>query len=225
MSSKEFAFYFEQYARELLARREAGLSAVVYGQYADLGQDLTGLMSFDRENLKIDLDRIQRANSGAPPRIVTLVNSSVGGGEHWDYQLEAPGGDWTSKFGPDLDLPGEGSPWLPGAGSFGEPSSSVQGVSTPWETSDIWLKCDFRWNRSIDGELLVPMRLIGEVKIWLNGSLLYENSGEHRELRYTLTGQRAEALLRQGINRLAIHCQRTAPEQLVDVGLQIIHQP
>jgi hypothetical protein len=61
----------EQYV-SLLAQlwklhREVGLDAGVYTQTTDVETECNGLLTYDREILKVDAEKVRAANLGSPP--------------------------------------------------------------------------------------------------------------------------------------------------------------
>ena len=96
-----------------------GLSAAVYTQTTDVEIEVNGLMTYDREVNKVDVDRAAEAARKLylpPPKVQTLVPTSERQPQTWKYTCRQPADDW---FQPDFaderlgDRPG----WLRHAGN------------------------------------------------------------------------------------------------------------
>src|ERR1041385_5493429 len=67
---------------------EPGCSAAVYTQTTDVEVEVNGLMTYDREIIKMDPERVRAANLalfGPPPSFQTLVPTSEKQGLAWSY--------------------------------------------------------------------------------------------------------------------------------------------
>ncbi|NLX23669.1 MAG: beta-galactosidase [Phycisphaerae bacterium] len=61
-SEKEVTDQYAQYAGELMKLIKAGISGAVYTQITDVEIEVNGLLTYDREKFKVDVDRIRQAN-------------------------------------------------------------------------------------------------------------------------------------------------------------------
>ncbi|MDB5351801.1 MAG: beta-galactosidase/beta-glucuronidase [Planctomycetota bacterium] len=92
-----------------------GLNAAVYTQITDVETEANGLLTYDREVVKVDLDRVNAVNRGNFSRVpVTRVvePTSMEKGLLWNYTFDKPSKTW---FAPDFDA----SSWKEGPGVFG----------------------------------------------------------------------------------------------------------
>src|SRR5262249_34487294 len=95
--------------------KENGLSVAVYTQLTDVETEANGLLTSDREVLKVDLQRVAGANRGdfsRAPTTAVVVPTSQARGLSWRYTLEEPGAGW---FKPDF----KDNEWKEGPGGFG----------------------------------------------------------------------------------------------------------
>lgn len=72
---------------------EKGLSAAVYTQTTDVEVEVNGLMTYDRELVKMDLKKVANANHAkvpARPRVTDVVPSAQTKGVTWRYTIEKP---------------------------------------------------------------------------------------------------------------------------------------
>ena len=107
-----------------------GLAAAVYTQTTDVEGEINGLMTYDRELVKIGLDVLATINNkvyGAPLQMQVLVPTSEEEGQPWRYTVTDPGKGWRSS---DFD----DSSWKEGLGVLGTkgtPSANIRTVWTP----------------------------------------------------------------------------------------------
>jgi hypothetical protein len=195
---------------------EHGLCAGVYTQTTDVEGEVNGLLTYDREILKMDEKRVRDANLGKGPRldVVPFVKTAQEEPADWKYTTTKPSGndDWAK---PDYD----DSSWKTGKSGFGTKDTPGAFVNTKWDTGDIWLR----------REIEIPAEVIDDVdfvwfhdeaiQVYVNG-VLAARSGQHTtgyvEQRMKDEGR---AALKPGKNTIAIHCKQTTGGQYVDLGL------
>jgi len=61
-SKEEVTQKYLEYAEELIKLIQAGFSGAVYTQTTDVEIEVNGLMTYDRKQSKVDVDRIREAN-------------------------------------------------------------------------------------------------------------------------------------------------------------------
>jgi hypothetical protein len=201
-----------------------GLSAAVYTQTTDVETECNGFLTYDREIVKPQAEKIAAANRGEIARIEIdeVVPTSRKEGVEWRFTTTAPDPRWT---GPDFD----DSAWKRGPGGFGTRGTPGSVVRTEWATSDIWLRRTFELpERELGkggggergaGDLVFFVHHDEDVEIYLNGVLAARSSGfltEYEELPLSKEGR---AALRKGKNVLAVHCRQTQGGQYVDLGI------
>ena len=80
-----------------------GLSGAVYTQITEIENELNGLMTYDRELLKMDARQITAVNLelyDPPPVVKTILATSQQTPQIWRYTTTKPGKDWHK---PDFD--------------------------------------------------------------------------------------------------------------------------
>src|SRR5262249_23583613 len=80
-----------------------GLSAAIYTQITDVETEANGLLTYDRDVIKVDLERAAAANKGdfsRVPEIEEVVLTSQAKGQTWRYTFTKPDADW---FKADFD--------------------------------------------------------------------------------------------------------------------------
>ncbi len=81
-------------------KENAGLCAAVYTQITDVETECNGLITYNREVVKVDVARTRAANTGQGPRATTLVATSQREPAVWHYTIEKPADGWMK---PDFD--------------------------------------------------------------------------------------------------------------------------
>ena len=199
---------------------EPGMSAAVYTQTTDVETEVNGLLTYDRQVIKIPTERLAAAHQRlylAPPRLVTIVPASNETAHDWRYTTSKPGSDWRKS---DFD----DSQWKQAPAGFGSKGTPGAQVRTEWNTPDIWLRRTFTVPPSAAGESLPgdPNLLVHhdeDAEIYINGVLAAKLSGYTTGYSAFAMREEARAALREGSNVLAVHCHQTGGGQYIDVGL------
>ena len=218
--TEEAAHLNKTYLRSIRALRpmiDMGLSAAVYTQITDIENELNGLMTYDRELLKMDARQITAANLALydpPPVVKTVLATSQQTPHTWRYTTETPDKGW---YRPDYD----DTAWKAGTAGFGQYDTPTNIVPprTKWTSDDIWIR---RWFDLSDTKLVSPHFLIHhdeDTEIYINGQLAVKLP--HHNPFYTLVPLNEEAvrLLKTKANCMAVHCLNTSGPQYIDVGI------
>ncbi len=129
----------------------------------------------------------------------------------WRYTTDKPPKDWSRASFDD-------SKWKAGPTGFGH-RPTVQGVvRTPWKTSDIYLRRTFRLE-SIPEELLLTIYYDDTVAVYVNGVLALKSDKRKSVYTPTRIGKEARAVLKKGVNVLAVHCGNADGRQYIDLGI------
>ncbi len=214
---------YDQFINDLVwLKSSQGLSAAVYTEITDVENEGNGLLTYDRV-MKTDLNRIQASNHKAITgslTLTTVVPASIEAGIHWKYTTSAPATNW---FAGKVDDAG----WASGPAAFG-----LEG-RTSWQSSDIWLRRTFDLGpltRQELDQLVLYVSHHGDCEIYLNGVLagtLSNQNVQSAPLPYVmqpLTEAGKNALVQNGPNVLAVHCQKGKKgegigSQFIDLGL------
>jgi hypothetical protein len=195
-----------------------GLSAAVYTQTSDVEIEVHGLMTYDRQVVKMDLDRIAAAAKklyGPPPTVATLVPTSEDAPQEWRYTLDKPADDWTK---PEFDAP----QWKRGPGGFGSQGTPGAHIGTPWQSPDIWLRRTFTLKDSPHGEVFLRVHHDDDAEVYVNGERAAALPRHRRAYGLVPLDPSAAKHLREGENTLAVHCHQNAGGQFIDVGLAAV---
>jgi hypothetical protein len=208
----------ENYRRLMVQLRPLvgkGLSAAVYTQTTDVEVEVNGLMTYDREVLKLDpkvTAKWHKALYGPPPTERVLLETSEKEGQKWRYTIEKPAAGWEK---PDFDATG----WKEGEGGFGTAMTPGSHVRTEWNTADIWLRCEAELKEIPTGEVMLRIHHDEDAEVFINGVLAGKTTGyitDYTILPLTAEGRKA---LKSGKNTIAVHCHQTTGGQYIDVGI------
>ncbi|TWT76823.1 Beta-galactosidase [Posidoniimonas polymericola] len=217
---EELNTQYQQLIDNLWVLKAGGLAAAIYTQTTDVEGEINGLMTYDREVLKINPELAAPLNTRlyAPaPKLTTIVATSKdpeGHGELWRYTTDAPGSDnWTDPAYDD-------SSWKSGRAGFGAPNTPGAVVRTEWTTSDIWLRREIELSpAALTGHLYLFGHHDEDADVYCNGQKIATLSGYTEGYRVIVIPSEARELLRPGPATLAIHCRQFTGGQYIDMGL------
>ncbi len=199
--------------RPLIGR---GLSAAVYTQTTDVEIEVNGLMTYDREVVKMDAARIKEAAEklySPPPKVVVVVPTSEKSAQTWRYTTTKPDAGWSE---PGFDDGG----WKSGPAGFGTEGTPGAVVRTKWTTSDIWLRRTFDLESPPkDGQLALNIHHDDDAEVYLNGTEAKSLKRHSNGYQLVILNEDAKRLLKPGSNTLAVHCHQIGGGQYIDVGL------
>lgn len=214
---EQLARDYESLIADLRALIGQGLAAAVYTQTTDVEGEVNGLMTYDREVVKIPLERMNAINRTAyepPPKVREVAASSQRVGQRWSYTFTQPDGQWVRS---DFDV----SNWKQGPGGFGTAQTPGAVVGTEWSGSDIWIRREFGLTSQdlADGNPMLNIHHDEDAEVFVNGVLAATLKGYTTGYRLVPLGEKGQAALRAGQNTIAIHCHQTSGGQYIDAGL------
>jgi hypothetical protein len=195
-----------------------GLSAAVYTQTTDVEIEVNGILTYDRKQVKMDLDRIvaaAKALYGPPPTVATVVPTSEKEKQTWRYTFDKPADDW---FEPSFD----DSAWKEGEGGFGTEGTPGAVIGTKWDGKDIWIRRTFKLDEVPPGEVYLKIHHDEDAEIYVNGELVSKRRGYRGGYGLVPLDKMGQSPLKAGENHLAVHCRQTQGGQFVDVGLVVV---
>ncbi len=198
-----------------------GLNAAIYTQLTDVETEANGLLTYDREVLKVDPTRVAAINRGdlsRVPQVVPIVPTSRDSPVSWKYAFTKPAEGWER---PGFDDSG----WKSGAGGFGTRITPNAVVRTEWSGADAWVRRSFELPE-VDPKSLVLLLFHDEdAEVFLNGILAAKVQGYITNYDEVPISAEALASLKPGKNTIAIHCRQTGGGQFVDCGIAEIREP
>jgi len=193
----------------------AGLAAAIYTQTSDVETECNGLMTYDREMVKPDLEQVAKANRfdfPPPPIVKVVVPTSQQQAQTWRYTLEKPAAGWEK---PGFDDKG----WKQGPGGFGRKDTPGAVARTEWTGSDIWLRRECTVGELGPGDLALMLHHDEDAEVYINGVLASKTTAftvDYEEFPVTKEGK---AALKPGKALIAVHCKQTGGGQYIDVGI------
>lgn len=201
-----------QRLRPLIAE---GLCAAVYTQTTDVEVEVNGMMTYDREIIKLDPDRTAAANCKLylpPPIVKTVIDTSEKQPVQWRYTTSTPPADWYKR---DFD----DSSWKQAPAGFGTEGTPGTAVRTTWNTTDIWIRRSFELADTSADNLQLVMHHDEDAQVYINGVLAASPTGYTTSYSIFYLDKNAAQVLRKGANTIAIHCKQTMGGQYIDAGL------
>jgi hypothetical protein len=207
---------YEQLLKKVWTLKEQkGLNAAVYTQLTDVETEANGLLTYDREVVKVDAERVAAVNRGDLSKMAQfheVVPTSEEKAQTWRYTFEKPADSWSQA---DFDDSG----WKEGPGGFGTRGTPGGVVRTEWKTSDIWIRRTIELPQGPLAGLYLRIHHDEDAEVYLNGVLAARVRGFVTDYLEVPIRAEARATLKPGKNRLAVHCKQTAGGQYIDVGL------
>jgi hypothetical protein len=205
--------------RKLPPMKRLGLCGAVYTQIADQEIEVNGVMTYDREFLKLDAGQVAaqtRMLYETPPSVKCLLATSDVEPQLWRHTTAEPDESW---FAPEFD----DSSWAMAPGAFGDfhptfPTLIVR-PRTKWDSSDIWLRRKFELKNR---DFVSPYLLIHHdesAEVYLNGNRILELGGASHYYTWIPMDEDMVKVLKQGSNLIAVHCHNEHHPQCIDVGM------
>ena len=194
---------------------EPGLSAAIYTETTDVETELNGLLTYDREVLKVNKDEVRTAVDalyGPPPKIEVVVPSAQQKAEDWLFTTYQPDVEWPQPAYDD-------SKWTAGKGGFGTKGTPGSIVGTTWDNADIWLRRSITIPKNI--HWTSPNLLIfhdDDAEVYIDGVQVAALAG-YVTAYGTVPIKEGAKLLTPGKHTLAIHCHQVSGGQFIDCGI------
>lgn len=214
---EQLAAGYERLVTQLHRLIGKGLAAAVYTQTTDVEIEVNGLLTYDRQIVKIDPQQLKAWHSKLyepPPIEKTIVATSENEPQTWRFTTSPPTENW---FAPDFD----DSEWKSAPGGFGTKGTPNTTVRTNWNTPDIWVRRTFTLDepKADGGQWLLSIYHDEDAEFFINGI------EAARVTDYTVgyitvpISKAAATSLKAGENIIAIHCHQTQGGQFIDAGL------
>ncbi len=194
---------------------DPGLSGAIYTQTTDVEVEVNGLMTYDREVIKMDEMKLLGAHLrlyAPPPRVREIAGTSRGDAVEWAYTFERPADGWEK---PGFD----DSSWQRGPGGFGREGTPGAVVRTPWHTGDVWIRRRFILPRVLLHDPRLLIHHDEDAEVYVNGVPAAELKGYTTGYVVRRMSEAARESLISGPVTIAVHCRQTTGGQYVDVGI------
>ena len=209
---------YEQAVHELRLLIGQGLAAAVYTQTTDVEGEINGMLTYDRDVIKIPAEGLSELHAGLyaePPKVVEFVPTSEHDALTWRYTFEKPAEGWDQAGFND-------GTWKQGPAGFGTQHTPRTVVRTVWDNSDIWIRRGFDLDEVPAGELCLRIYHDEDAEVYINGRHIIQVQGYSGDYVFRVTQQQARAVLKKGVNTIAVHCKQTSGGQYIDVGLSVL---
>lgn len=187
-----------------------GLSGSVYTQTSDVEIESNGIMSYDREVLKVDLKKHREAVMklyGPTPKASAVIPTAQAAPVTWRYTFGQPSGSWTSAKYDD-------SSWLSGPAGFGTKMTPGSVVRTEWTGKDIWLRRSITIVKGMKNPHLM-IHHDEDAEVYIDGVKVASLNGFTTS--YTMVP--LKLAMKPGEHSIAVHCHQNTGGQYIDLGL------
>lgn len=197
-----------------------GLSAAVYTQTTDVEIEVNGLLTYDREVLKLpkEIAQVNAKLYEPPPRLEALVETSQHEPRQWRYTVSRPAGSWHAIGYDD-------SSWMAGKAGFGAGHVPSVTPRTEWRGSSIWLRQEVEFPDKLMNRPLLKIYHDEDAAIYINGTKVASFSGYTTDYELYPIDEKFWNLLAPGTMTIAVRCQQTLGGQFIDVGIVDMVQP
>jgi hypothetical protein len=210
------SIYGDQLDELQLLRAEPGLSAAVYTQITDVEIEVNGLMTYDRDVLKMNTERIAQMNRRVyqepPPEMDVVAATAQQDTVLWRYTTSFPPEGWVNPSFNDSD-------WAKGSSGFGTEETPGALVGTEWSSSDLWIRRSFTHGGPIPENLYLRIHHDDAATVYLNGEKIRELDGYTSGYQFAELDASVRGFLRQGENTIAVHVHQDDGGQYIDAGL------
>jgi len=166
-------------ARAWKLKDEKGLNAAVYTQITDVETEANGLLTYDREIIKLDLERAAAVNKGDVSKIPeprVLVPSSQDKAQNVALHDRQAGQGLVQTGVQRCGLERR-------TGRLRHKGTPGAVVRTEWKTDDIWIRREFEISDDNLGEVLLTMHHDEDAEVYINGVLAAKVDGYIANLR------------------------------------------
>ncbi|UGU14915.1 DUF4965 domain-containing protein [Sinomicrobium kalidii] len=119
-----------------------------------------------------------------------------------------PGKGWEKTTYDDSD-------WTSAPAPFGDNDQA----GTSWKSNDLWYRRSFDLAEVPSGEILLKLHHDDNVKVYINGDMVYECECWNNESEYYEIPDRIRKKLKKKGNVMAVHVRNTAGGQWLDAGI------
>ena len=175
------------------------------------------IVDFEEKFLtKYDSDTSIRKSEKVRAKPVILLEDARKKGSPWNYFEKKPTPEWIEVGFDDKD-------WKSGLAGFGTEGTPESQVRTVWNSKDIWMRSTFRL-AAIPRTLRMTLHHDEDVKVYLNGKLVFENTGHVSKYQTHDISRESADVLQTGKNVVAVHCRQTVGGQYIDLGLECFEE-
>jgi len=131
-------------------------------------------------------------------------------GSSWRYTTKKPPDGWRE---PGFD----DSNWAKGKSCFGNFANQTGIVRTKWESTDIWMRSKFEWNKSSTKDFRIYEIHDDIMTVYINGVKAAETPKWTQHYKRLKINSKALRTIKQGENLLAAQCTNENGSQIIDL--------
>lgn len=225
-NSEELKNLFTNYVKDIQGLQQTGIWGAVYTQITDVEEEINGLITYDRQVFKMNLEQIEEVkrnikNTIEVRKVPLFEAGDVSEKSSWKYTTLFPGVEWFKEGFDD-------SAWKEGVAGFGAGDPPNTFIRTPWNTNDIYLRRSFNLKNMLKEN-------ISNIKLWvyhdedcdiyINGVLAAQTTGYISNYKLLDISEEAQRAIRiEENNLIAVKCKQSWGGQYIDVGLTVEEQ-
>ncbi|HYG35775.1 MAG TPA: DUF1793 domain-containing protein, partial [Clostridia bacterium] len=145
------------------------------------------------------------------PKVTAVMPAADKSPRIWRYTTVKPAEGWEK---PGFDDSG----WSEGKSGFGTKNRRRSVVSSEWNSSDIWLRCEVDFPADKPKDLQAWLYHDDGAEVYINGVLAVANGGAVGSYECFPVNEVALATLKPGKNVIAVHCHEDGGGQYIDLG-------
>ncbi len=194
-----------------------GLSAAVYTQTTDVEGEVNGVMTYDREVLKLDKEKTRELIKPLyepwwNKRV--LISDSEHKAHSWKVSFEEPEGNWKEQDYEDLEWNNEKAP-------FSAEENPFLPEVTTWNTETLYARKVFDLKAIPEKIFIKYYAPKTQLKLYVNGQLVEEwEDGGGRKRHYThIMLDEISEFLEEGENVIAVEASSNEKIRAFDLGM------
>ena len=194
-----------------------GLSAAVYTQTTDVEGEVNGVMTYDREVLKLDKEKTRELLKPLyepwwNKRV--LISDSEHKAHSWKVSFKEPEGNWKGQDYEDLEWNNEKAP-------FSAEENPFLPEITTWDSETLYARKTFDLKAVPEKLFIKYYAPKTKLKVYVNGQLLEEwedGGGRKRHYTHIMLGGIHE-FLKEGKNVIAVEASSNEKVRAFDLGM------
>lgn len=217
-SREELYSHYEELTKNLYPMIDRGLAAAIYTQTTDVEGEVNGLMTYDREVIKIEPEQLTAWHAPLyrkPGTVSWLLRDSEVQPQFWLSTHADPGEGWETR---DFDA----SQWEMAKAPFNSGELQYLDAATKWPgyQETLWLRQEFTIEGDPPSGLSLKIYCDGEADIYVNGKLLMHVEELRVRRHYDEMNLSDKAnLLQSGKNVVAVKVTKKEGPRGFDMGL------
>jgi len=217
-SREELHQHYEALMANLYPMIDRGLAAAIYTQTTDVEGEVNGLMTYDRDVIKIDPKTLSKWHAPLyrkPGQITWLARDGEVKPQAWKHSFAKPVDGWETADFDDAEWQAAKAPF-----NSGELQYLGKGTAWPDKNKQLWLRREFTIEGEVPGGLSLKVYCDGTATIYVNGEPLTKIEELRIRRHYDeINLSDMSGLLKKGKNILAVKVEKPQGPRGFDMGL------